>query len=136
MVHSTGFKIDNFFVPPFTVQQGEVLIIDIGNGPYIVSLRDRLLNIFSKRESCNNVIVKDPFTPVTHIEESAWQRLFTRPTVKKHIKNAGNPGSQLPNKIYDTADINPKTKINELAGTVPENAKCALFTFVVRQNSF
>jgi hypothetical protein len=117
MVHSAGFTVDNFFIPPFTVQQGEILIIDIDNGPHFVSLRDRLVNIFLKRESDGKVFVNEPFRFVSSIEETVWQRFFKRLTVKDYIENASSPDSSLPNEIYDIAHIKPKTKIIELAGT-------------------
>ncbi len=117
MVRSAGFTVDNFFIPPFTIQQGEILIIDIDNGPHFVHLRDRLVSTFLNRESNNKIFVNEPFRLATPIVENAWQRFFIRLTVKEYIKNAGNPNSLLPNEIYDIAYIKPKTKIIELAGT-------------------
>jgi hypothetical protein len=116
VVQSTGTKIENFFIPPFTVDRGEVLIIQLPNGPYFTDLLFKLRDILTGNEKNESVNLKEKFKFVDHIKESRWQTLIFPLTVKRYIRQYANPDNEVANKIYEFEGIRPNTKISRLAG--------------------
>ncbi len=116
MVQSTGIRIKEFYIPPFTVDKGETLIIQLPNGLPFTELLFMLVDILTGREKADSVVVKEDFQFAKHITETGWTRIFRPLTVGRYIKDAANPDSKVPNAIYELTDIKPTTKIKRLGG--------------------
>jgi hypothetical protein len=117
MIRSTGITIQEVVIPPFTVQKGEILVIDIDNGVHFSPVLFQLVDIFSNVVSSEHVQVDRTFVFASHIVDKGWKSFFRRLTVREHIRNAANPNSKLPEEIYAIDRIGPKTKINTLPGS-------------------
>lgn len=128
MVQSAGIKIDDFYIPPFTLGKGEITIIQLSNGPYFSGLLFKLVDILTGKEKHENVQLNTELRFISHIGESKWHSMFYPLTVKRYIKKHGNPESELTKMIYEDEWINPKTKICSLAGN-PRKLLSLLTTF-------
>jgi hypothetical protein len=86
------------------------------NGPYCSGLLFRLVDILTGREKNDNVELTTDLKFANHLIESGWRRVFRPLTVERYIERRGNPTSELIQRIYETKDIKPKTRISRLAG--------------------
>lgn len=108
--------IDDFYIPPFTVSKGDVVIIELPNGPHFTDVLFKMVDILTRREDSPNISVIGDFKFVGHIAESGWRR-FVRPmTVGRFIKQHGNPANKIVDKVYDLCDIKPSTEIRRMPG--------------------
>lgn len=129
MVESTGIKLDGIFIPPFRVDKGEVLIIQLPNGPYFTDLLFTLRDILTGKEKNETVNVTEQLRFTDHIIESRWRTLIFPLTVERYIRQKGNPDNmEVANKIYECEGIKPNTKISCLAGN-PRKLLSLLTTF-------
>lgn len=128
ILESTGITINPFYIPPFSLNEGEIAIIELPNGIYYSPLLFRLADLFSGKEMHPNVKFSTSFRYADYIKENFWQYRFSPLTVDKYIKKNGNPQSKLPQKIYEESWIKPSTKIRELPGN-PRKFLTILTTF-------
>lgn len=128
MVQATGTTIDDFYIPPFTVEEGDIVVIQLPDGPYFYGLLVGLVGILTGKTKNDTVDLKDEFRFVEHIKESRWTSIVYPLTVERYIRKYGNPNSDLTKKIYELEKIKPNTKINSLPGT-PRKLLSMLATF-------
>ncbi|GAB4043841.1 hypothetical protein [Spirosoma jeollabukense] len=117
LLESKGIKINRFYVPPFTLSEGELVVLFLPSGDHYFDLLKNLASIFSGQIKHNNVVLHQPLSFVKHYEESALRRLFYPVTVGEYIKKNAKPINTIANRIYELDYITPKTKIISLAGT-------------------
>ena len=55
MVRSKGIEIDSFYIPPFELDAGDIVIIQLPNGPYYSGLLFKLADILTGTEKNDNV---------------------------------------------------------------------------------
>jgi len=116
VVQSKGIKIDNFYIPPFTLDKGDIIVIQLPNGLYFHGLLFRLVDILTGKERNDNIELRTDLKFVNHLIETGWRRFFQPLTVDRYIEKTGNPTSKLTERIYETKYIKPKTRISRLAG--------------------
>jgi len=116
-VRSTGIKIDNFYLGPFTLGKGDLAIIQLPNGPYFLGLLFKTVDILTGKEKNENVQLSTELRFVSHISENKWRSMFYPLTVAKYIEKHGNPESNLTKMIYEYEGIVQRTKICTLPGT-------------------
>ena len=102
--------IDNFLIPSFAIDKGEIVVIELPNVPFFYSTSNKIIKSLTDSEK-NKV----SFKYVEHIKESFWNYFFPM-TVEDYLKKTSNKSSPFSLKIYETDWIKPKTKINTLAG--------------------
>ena len=116
MVRSKGIEIDSFYLPPFELDAGDIVIIQLPNGPYYSGLLFKLADILTGTEKNDNVELTTDLKFANHLIETGWRSVFRPLTVERYIERTGNPTSELTQMIYESKYIEPKTRISRLAG--------------------
>jgi hypothetical protein len=116
VIQSKGLIIDDFYIPPFTVDKGDLVIIQLPNGPYFTEVLFRMVDVLTRRQYIPDVSVNADFKFVDHITGTGWTRFFRPLTVGRFIKQHGNPGNRVVDKVYDLCDIKPSTEIRRIPG--------------------
>lgn len=68
LLENKGLTIDNFFIPPFTVDKGEILTIFMFGGPHFFPLEKKLADIFTGKVKNDNVKIYEPFHFIKNTE--------------------------------------------------------------------
>jgi hypothetical protein len=116
LIQTSGLRIDKFYIPPFTVDKGDFVVIELPDLQYFTEVLFKLVDILTKKKTPPGVTVKTEFTFVEDIVETGWTRFFRPMTVGRYIKIKGNPSDRALNKIYEICDFKSTTRINRLPG--------------------
>lgn len=108
--------VDNCYIPAFTLSMGDIIIIQLPNGPYFRPIELKMIDILTGKQPNDKIEIIKPSKYVEHIvERSFWYRLFPM-TVGGYLDKYANKSNPIYKTIYDTKWITPKTKIEILAG--------------------
>lgn len=100
-----GATIGRFYIPPFTVSAGEIVIIGFPGGPYFMETV-RLI-VPQLREI-------SPFIYAKKIgSRSFWRKLFPE-TVKAYVMKNGNPDHAIIQEIYQLPGVHPHSDIHRV----------------------
>ncbi len=116
ILQNKGIQTENFYIPPFELKAGELIVIHIFNGAHFYETEMFLKNIFCGNVKNENVEIYKELAFVEHFKESELRRIFCPITVNEFLKKNSNPNSSYSTKIYETKWINEKTKVNSLVG--------------------
>jgi hypothetical protein len=116
VVQSRGLTIDRFYIPPFTVEKGDIVILELPNGPNFMEVLSRMVDLLTRKQEISNVTINADFVFVNHIVEKEWTRFFLPMTVGRFIKRNANPSDRNVNNVYDLCDLKPTTQIRRLPG--------------------
>ncbi|WDF63200.1 hypothetical protein [Flavobacterium sp. KACC 22763] len=114
VIESEGIRIKEYFIPPFELREGELLVLYLYEGAHFQGIKTELVNIFTGKIKNENVTVIKPLTYVDYFRESKFRSLFFPLRVGEYLKKKANLESKFIQKIYEIPWINKKTKINEL----------------------
>lgn len=114
IIHSKGIKTNTYFIPPFELREGELLIIYLYGGAHYHGIKTELVKIFTGRTKNDNVTIFGPLCFVEHITEPAWRQLFYPLTVGEYLKKKADLKSSFTKKVFDIDGISEKTRINTL----------------------
>jgi len=110
--------VGGFLIPSFTLSEGDIVVIQLPNGPYFYPLSRALIELFTGKTSNKNVQVFTPLSYAEHVQERGlWYRLFPL-TVGAWLDKTANQSSPFYKEIYKIAWMKPKIKVSTLAGTV------------------
>lgn len=127
LIESKGIKTDTYYIPPFELREGELVIIYLYGGTHYFDLKTQLADIFTGKKRNDNVNIFRPLTFVEHFKESTFRRLFCPVTVEEYLSKNANSKNNLATKIYGIDWISKKTKVNTLAST-PRKLLCMFST--------
>ncbi|HCA06701.1 MAG TPA: hypothetical protein DEO71_05850 [Chryseobacterium sp.] len=116
LAENKGVHTDIFYLPPFQLHQGEIIGIFVGNHEHTYLAERHITNIFTEKIQDKNVSVREKFTFVDYVWESAFRRIFFPITVGEYLKKHADLKNPYAKKIYETEWINRKTNINRLPG--------------------
>lgn len=133
LIENKGIETDTFYIPPFNLNVGEIVVLCLFNGQHFYETEMFLKDIFCGKTKDKNVVVHKKSTFVEHFIEPKLRRLFYPITVGEYLKKNANLDSPYANKIYETEWINEKTKVNSLDGT-PKRLLCLYTTLSKTDN--
>ncbi|MBL0741430.1 hypothetical protein [Chryseolinea lacunae] len=113
---SNGIQIDNLYIPPFTLERGTIVVIQLPSGFHFSRQLFRLVDFFTGTEEHDAVAVQAKLKFANHIIEEGWTRFFYPLTVGRYIKKSANPTSDLAQQIYEAERLRPDTCISTLPG--------------------
>lgn len=116
LIENKGIKTDTFYIPPFDLNNGEIVIIYLFGGGYFHKTAMFLKDIFCNKVKNENIIIHKELTFVPHFIEPNLRRIFYPVTVGEYLKKNANLASPYATKIYEIDQINEKTKIKTLIG--------------------
>jgi len=114
VLENKGIKTDNFYVPPFDLYEGEVVVLYLHNGGYYYDTEMFLKDIFCGITKKKNVTLHKKMTFVEHFKESSFRRIFYPTTVGEYLRKNANLSDPFSKKIFEEKWITNKTKINAL----------------------
>lgn len=117
LIKNKGIKTDTFYIPPFELKVGEIVVLYLFNGQHFYNTEMYLKDIFIGNIKNKNVIVNQKMTFIEHFIEPKLRQIFRPITVGEYLKKKANLKSPYASKIYEIEWINEKTKINTLPGT-------------------
>lgn len=94
-IESKGIKIGKFYVPPFTLNKGEIIVCFLYGGAHIYEPEMQLADFFTGKLNNENVTIHNPLCFVEHVNPRSFRRLFYPATVGRYIKKNGNPNNKL-----------------------------------------
>lgn len=128
IIESKGIKTSQYFIPPFELRKGELVIIYLENGSYFDDLKGQLVAIFAGKAYHENVKVMKPLVFAAEIEESGLKRMFNPMSVGRYLKrNASlkNPVS----RIFEIDNFTKKDKVKNLDTSERKRLSlCAVFS--------
>ncbi len=124
IIENKGIKKDNYFIPPFELNKGELIVLYLFGGQHFYPTKMYLKDIFTGKLKDENVLVNMPLKFVDYFVEPRWRSLFYPITVGEYLKENANLNSEYATKIYETHNwITTKTKVHSLPGT-PRKQLC------------
>lgn len=118
IIKSNGIKTERFYIPPFELNKGEIVVLFLYAGEHIFDLKMYLKDVFNGSIKHENIIINQKLTFVERIYESTLRKIFYPLTVGEYLKKNANLESIYYKKIYEKVGINPKTKANSLSGSL------------------
>lgn len=114
LINFKGLKTEDYHVPSFQLNQGEIALVYLHGGAHYYPLKYQLIDILTNASSDEQVTVHEPFTFVAPFKEPTSRRLFYPVTVEEYIhKNAG-PDKTIAHKIYSKKQLTKKTYVKAL----------------------
>lgn len=116
ILKSKGIKTDQYFIPPFELRKGELVVINLNGGAHYHYFKEDLADIFTGKISNKNVTIFQPLTFVKHFVESRFRRIFYSTSVGEYLKENADLKSDFAKKIYETSWMNKNIKVKSLFG--------------------
>ena len=117
LIENKGIKTDTFYLPPFVLNEGEIIVVYLSNVPDCYDNGMFLKDIFTGKNKHENVIIFKNLTFIEHFKESKFRRFFYPITVGEYLRKNADLNSPFSNKIYENNWIKKNTHVNTLAGT-------------------
>lgn len=114
LLENKGIRTDQYFIPPFELREGELVVINLHGGPHYYEFKRILIDILTGKIKNENVTLKRPFVYDNYFKESKFRRIFFPTTVEVFLEKNANLESEFIQKIYSFPWVNKKTKFKEL----------------------
>lgn len=117
ILENKGLVINNYFLPPFTLNEGEIVVVNLFGGSHFQPIKTYLTAIFTGQVSNEKIHLYTPIKAVEAIVESKWRSFFYPLTVGEYLRKFANSNSQYVTQIYTVHKwIKSQTKLNRLPG--------------------
>lgn len=127
IIENKGIKTGTFYIAPFNLQEGELVVLYLYNGTHFYDTEMFLKDIFCGNTEDKNVTVHTKMTFVEHFKESNFRRCFYPTTVGEYLRKNANLRHPFSKKIFETEWITAKTKMSSLSGN-PRRLLCLYAT--------
>jgi len=128
IIESKGIKTDHYFIPPFELREGELVIIYLEGGAHFDDLKEQLVTVFAGKARHENVQVIKPLTFAAPIEESTLKRIFNPMSVGGYLKRDANLKNSI-SRIFEVDDFTKKDKVKKLDTSERKRLSlCAVFS--------
>ncbi|MFD2938808.1 hypothetical protein [Flavobacterium notoginsengisoli] len=117
ILKNKGIKTDLFFIPPFTLYEGEIIVLYLHNTKYTYENEMYLKNIFCGTVKHDNVVLDRKMTFVDYFRESNFRDTFFPSTINKFIKKDADLANPFLVKLFEDKYVTGKTKMHNLGGT-------------------
>lgn len=117
VIESRGIEVDNYYIPPFKLKSGEIVVIHLYGGAHYYDLKSKLINVFTGKIENTQITIFKPLTFVKNFQESTFRRLFHPVTIGEYLDRKANIKSDFASKMFTTNQLLKKTKINTLTNT-------------------
>jgi hypothetical protein len=117
VLENTGIKTDTFYIPPFVLYEGEVLVLFLYKEDDYYDAQVFLRDVFCGKIKHENVILHRKMRFVEYFRRSYFRDNFFPLTVGRYLKKNADLKSPFSNRIFEDKWITKETKIEKLAGT-------------------
>lgn len=117
IIESKGIKTVKFYLPPFELNEGEIIIIKLLNDINTCEIENTLIELLCGEKKNENIEIYKQLTFVkNNIKLPFFYTLFHKLTVGKYLKINSNLNNEFSKKIYEIEWISNKTLIEKLPG--------------------
>jgi ABC-type lipoprotein export system ATPase subunit len=117
IIENKGLKTEKFYLPPFKLNEGEIVIIKLLNDITTSETENTLIELLCGEKKNENIDIYKQLTFVKNkIKLPFFYTLFHKLTVGKYLKINSNIDNEFSKKIYEIDWISSKTLIERLAG--------------------
>jgi hypothetical protein len=117
VLENKGIKTDTFYVPPFVLYEGEVVVVYLSGGGHYYDTEMFLKDIFCGNTEHKNVIVNKKITFIDYFRESNFRDIFFPSRVNRYIKKDADLTNPFLVKLFENKYVTRETKMNKLGGT-------------------
>ncbi len=120
VLENKGIKTDTYYIPPFVLYEGEIIVLYLYNGNHLYDTEIFLRNIFCGKTKHENVTLHRKMTFAEDLKRSYFRdTFFPLTTVKRYLKKKANLKSPLSQKIFEDKWkwITPETRLEKIPGT-------------------
>lgn len=115
VLESKGIRTDYYFIPPFELRKGEVVIVYLAGGPCFDVIKRELVDIFTGKKHHENVEIFKTLTFVEQpVRELFIKRMIHPITVGSYLKRNANPDSLIVSKIFEIDTFTKKDKVKNI----------------------
>ena len=115
LIDFKGLKTESYDIPPFQINQGEIVLLHLYSGSHYYPLKSTLVDILTKKISNEQATIHQPFTFVAPFKEPALRKLCYPVTVEEYISKNAGPDKIIAHNIYSEGQITGNTRINTLS---------------------
>lgn len=133
ILKSTGIIIGNYFIPPFEVREGELVVLYLYGGAHYHHLKSELVKILTGKRHHPGVKISSRCTFAEHVAVPAIRRWFFPVTVGGYIKRHAALSPQYSSLIYQREGITPKTRVRDLS--ITERKILSIYAALSRTNN-
>ncbi|KUJ60607.1 hypothetical protein AR687_16380 [Flavobacteriaceae bacterium CRH] len=114
IIESKGIKTDQYFIPPFELRKGELVIIYLQGGGHFDDMKAQLTAIFTGTANHENVKIFKSLTFAEAFKESRLKRMFKPTTVFGYLKRNADLKSIMISRIFEIDTFIKKDKVKDL----------------------
>ena len=115
VLENQGFQVDKYKVPPFKLNQGEIVTLNLGNGSHFYDLERKLISIFNCPVSTEKLKINEQLIFAEHIRLNRWTEFFYPLTVERYLRSNAQE-TEMPLSRFPDDRLKPGNKISHLAG--------------------
>lgn len=116
VIENLGIETPKFYLPPFQLNKGEIIIIKLKNDFETYNIEKELRELLSGHIFHQNIISNQKFSFADYKKPSSISKLIYKDTVKNYLKRNANLKSPFASKIYEIDWIEPNINLNRLPG--------------------
>lgn len=133
IIKNKGIRTKNFYLPPFELNEGEIILIQLPEEIITCEIEKTLIEFFCGVKKNKLIKINKQFTYVKDfLNQSYLDSFIYKHTVGRYLKKHSNLESDFSKKIFDIDWINDKTLIEKLPGT--PRKKLSLYTTLSKNN--
>lgn len=114
IIESKGIKTDQYFIPPFELREGELVVLYLEVGCHFDDMKEQLIAIFTGKVQHENVKIIKPLTFAEQFKESFFKRMFNPIKVGHYLKKYANVNDPIVSKIFEIDTFTKKDKVKNL----------------------
>jgi hypothetical protein len=116
LIQNSGIQTESFFVPPFELNRGELLVIHSYHGAHFYKTSTELIQLFTGQKDNEALKLHVSFSYASHFfyRESLFRKYFWPVTVEECIQACKTVHTDLLGKINEVSGLAGKTKVNTL----------------------
>ncbi|GEM_PF-664784 len=114
LIESKGIKTDQYFIPPFELREGELVVIYMESHRYLEDIKLELVSILAGIKKHKNVNVIKSLTFAESIKESMLKSIINPMSVGRYLKRNANLKSTVVSRIFEIDTFTKKDKVKNL----------------------
>ena len=117
VLENKGIKTDAFYIPPFVLHEGEIVVLFLYNGQHFYDTEMYLKDIFCGNVKHENVTLHKNMTFVDFFRESNFKDIFFPSTINRYLDKHADLSNPFLVKLFNDKYVTRKTRMNKLGGT-------------------
>ena len=109
-----GFEFKDFYIPPFSIEEGDLLGVMLGNSAYSSVLKNRFVEFFNDDHNYSDPKLKLGLADHFYEKEILGFKKYVPTIVSTYIKRNANKESKFATRIYEIDYIKPSSKVTSL----------------------